>query len=350
MEVELVGEAAPAWAAFLGAVPHDVYHLPGYAAMSAAQEPALDGAEARAIIVRDGDGAMLLPIIVRSIPGDENARDAISPYGYPGPLFRGRRDEDWVARACTAMVDRLRDERIVSLFVRTHPLLNREMPGLDVVGTVLDHGETVSIDLTATAEELWRGTRSSHRNEINRAIRAGHRAYIDEGWDHEAAFVEMYTATMKRVGAGATYMFAADYVRALRATLGPRLHLCVVDVGGAIAAAGMFTEECGIVQYHLSGTDERFARERPTKLMLHFVRGFMKERNNRVMHLGGGLHGAHDSLFDFKAGFSKGRQPFRTWRVVVDPDLYSALSRARHPAADPADPEGFFPLYRRSVA
>ena len=66
-------------------------------------------------------------------------------------------------------------------------------------------------------------------------------------------------------------------------------------------------------------------------LMLHFVRGFMKARGNRVMHLGGGLGGAHDSLFDFKAGFSKDRQPFRTWRVVVDPVRYAELSRARHP-------------------
>ena len=62
----------------------------------------------------------------------------------------------------------------------------------------------------------------------------------------------------------------------------------------------------------------------------------MKARGNRVMHLGGGLGGAHDSLFDFKAGFSKDRQPFRTWRVVVDPVRYAELSQARHPADDPA--------------
>ncbi len=325
MEVELVDESAPEWSAFLGTVPHDVYHLPTYVAMSAAQEAAQDKAEAHAIIVRDGDRAMLLPIIVRGIPGNETARDAISPYGYPGPLFRGERDADFVVRACTAMVARLLEEHIVSLFVRTHPLLNREIPGLEAVGTVVEHGETVSVDLTTTAEDLWHGTRSDHRYQINRAIRAGHRAYIDEGWKHEAAFVDIYTATMNRVGASADYMFGADYVRALRAALGSRLHLCVVDIGGAIAAAGMFTEACGIVQYHLSGSDEAFARERPTKLMLHFVRGLMKERNNRIMHLGGGLGGAQDSLFNFKAGFSKQRQPFRTWRVVVDPERYACI-------------------------
>jgi Acetyltransferase (GNAT) domain len=318
--------------------------------MAAAQESADAKAEARAMIVRDRDRTMLVPMIVRDIPGEETSRDAISPYGYPGPLFQGDPDADFIAEASRAMVARLRHEGIVSLFVRTHPLLNRESLGMDAVGTVVEHGETVSIDLTATTEEIWSGTRSRYRSYINGARRAGRRAYIDDDWTHEAAFVAMYRATMHRVRASSGYMFGADYVRALRAALGSRLHLCVVDVDGTIAAAGLFTEEDGIVQYHLSGADETFASERPTMLMLHFVRGFRKGRNNRVMHLGGGLGGARDSLFEFKAGFSKQRQPFRTWRVVVDPDRYAALSRARHPAADPADAGGFFPLYRRLPA
>lgn len=350
MELEFVGENAPAWSALIGALPHDIYHLPSYVAMAAAQQPADSKAEARAIIVRDGDRTMLLPMIIRQIPGEETGRDAISPYGYPGPLLQGAYDPDFVAGASTAMVARLREEGIVSLFVRTHPLLNRELLGCEAVGSVVEHGETVSIDLTATAEEIWSGTRSRYRSYINGAIRAGRRAFIDEGWEHEAAFVEMYTATMQRVGASPDYMFGADYVQALRTALGSRLHLCVVGIDGTIAAAGLFTEEGGIVQYHLSGTNEAFERERPTMLMLHFVRGFMKERHNRVMHLGGGLGGAQDSLFEFKAGFSRQRQPFRTWRVVIDPDRYAALSRARQPGADPADTGGFFPLYRRLPA
>lgn len=317
--------------------------------MSAAREAASERAEARAIIVRDGDRGLLLPMIVRATPGDEAACDAISPYGYPGPLFQGKQDPDFSAGAYSAMVAHLREKRIVSLFVRLHPLLNPELLGIAAVGSVVEHGETVSIDLTATAEDIWSATRSGHRNEINRAIRAGHRAYIDADWKHEAAFVALYGATMHRLGASAGYMFGLDYLRALRLALGSRLHLCVVDIGGTIAAAGLFTEESGIVQYHLSGTDEAFARERPTKLMLHFVRGLMKERGNRVMHLGGGVGAFRDSLFEFKAGFSKQRQPFRTWRVVVDPDRYAALSRVRHPAADPADAGGFFPLYRRPI-
>jgi Acetyltransferase (GNAT) domain len=347
MAVEFVAGDAPAWRELLDEVAHDIYHLPGYVELAAAQEPANAAAEARAIIVRDGEQAMFLPMIIRRIPGDETARDAISPYGYPGPLFLGGGGPAFVARASAAMVERLREEGIVSMFVRTHPLLNRDVSGIETVGDVVEHGETVSIDLSQSEEEIWNGTRRRFRSYINAAERAGRRAYMDEGWENEAAFVRMYAATMHRVGARAEYLFGTDYVRGLRAALGDRLHLCVVDVDGVIAAAGLFTEEGGIVQYHLSGTDAAFERDRPTMLMLHFVRGFMKARSNRVMHLGGGLGGALDSLFDFKAGFSKDRQPFRTWRVVVDPVRYAELSRARHPGEDPAREGGFFPLYRR---
>lgn len=350
MEVDLLGASAPEWAAFLSDVEHDVYHLPGYVELSAALEEPREQPEARAMIAREGERAMLLPIVLRDVPGRDGIRDAVSPYGYPGPLFQGDIDTAFVADASAAIIARLREEGVISLFVRTHPLLNRDLGGLASAGTIVEHGETVSIDLTASTEAIWSATQSGHRNEINRAIRAGARAHLDPDWAHEGAFVELYRATMDRLGASARYLFGLDYVRSLRAVLGPRLHLCVVDIDGALAAAGLFTETCGIVQYHLSGSDPAFTRQSPTKLMLHYVRGLMQERNNRVLHLGGGLQGAEDSLFRFKAGFSNQRQPFRTWRVAVDPDRYATLVRATHPTADPADASGFFPLYRRDVA
>ena len=349
MQVDLLTASAPEWTGLLGDVEHDVYHLPGYVELSAALEEPRERPEARAIIAREGRRALLLPIVLRDIPGADGLRDAVSPYGYPGPLFLGGIDTAFGAAASAAIVARLREAGVVSLFVRTHPLLNRDLGGLASAGTIVEHGETVSIDLTASTEAIWSATQSGHRNEINRAIRAGAHAHLDPEWAHEAAFVDLYRATMHRLGASARYLFGLDYVRSLRAVLGPRLHLCVVELDGALAAAGLFTETCGIVQYHLSGSDPAFARQSPTKLMLHYIRGLMKERDNRVLHLGGGLQGAEDSLFRFKAGFSNQRQPFRTWRVVVDPDRYAALARATHPGTDPADASGFFPIHRRDA-
>ena len=77
------------------------------------------------------------------------------------------------------------------------------------------------------------------------------------------------------------YFFEDAYFEGLRDALGKSLHLCVVEKDGVIAAAGLFVETDGIVQYHLSGTDDAFRTVQSTKLMLHFVRGWAKDRATR---------------------------------------------------------------------
>ena len=65
------------------------------------------------------------------------------------------------------------------------------------------------------------------------------------------------------------------------------------------------------------------------------------------MHLGGGLGGREDSLFHFKAGFSKQRADFFTYRVIADPSAYETLcARWQEHHHAPLD-ETFFPAYRK---
>ena len=342
MRTDLLPEDSDAWAAFLAEVRHDFYHLPAYVALCARQE----AGEPRALFVRDGPRAMLLPLIIRDVPG--GGHDAASPYGYPGPLLRDPTDAAFLREALLAALPVLEAAGIVSLFARFHPLLNRVVP--DGVGAIVRHGQTVSIDLTASPEALWREMASGHRNEINRALRAGHSAEFDTSWAHYETFKRLYRQTMERRSAASHYFFDDTYFDGLRAALGDRLHLWVVSIGDAIAAAGLFAETCGIVQYHLSGADEAFARERPTKLMIHAVRTWAQARGDLEMHLGGGVGAAGDSLLAFKGGFSRRRHSFSTLRLVVDVDMYRRLVRARDPTWDPEAVDGFFPLYRKEAA
>jgi hypothetical protein len=344
MDVTLVEPTSPRWTAVLAHAEHDFYHLPRYAELCAR----LEGGQARALLVEDAGTTVLLPLTVRSIPGSE-AWDAASPYGYSGPVVVGAGHDGEglvVTRALEAGREKLRREGCVSLFVRLHPLIGAR-PSIEGPAALVQHGSTVHVDLSKSEAELWAETMSGHRNEINRALRAGHRAYFDDAFEHGARFVDIYLATMTRVGAAASYMFDHSYLVELREALGGRLKLAVVEIEGQIAAAALFVATGPIVQYHLSGTDDAFLRERPTKLMLHFVRRWAKERGFRWLHLGGGVGGHADSLFRFKAGFSKQHNPFYTLRMVVDPAAYRALSRKQHPEADDGDLGGFFPLYRR---
>jgi ribosomal protein S18 acetylase RimI-like enzyme len=329
---------APEWAAALAAAPHDFYQLPAYVAVCAEQE----GARPRALYVAADAKVMLLPLLIRDIPG--GGLDAASPYGYPGPVGIGTDDPTFLRIALVAGLNVLREAGIVSAFVRLHPLLNETPP--QGVGTLVHHGETVSIDLTLPSEELWSQTRANHRRDITRALQLGYVARIDEDWIHLESFKELYRATMSRRSAAQYYFFDDAYFDRLRDALGERLHLCVVSNDGSIAAAGMFVETNGIVQYHLSGSSDASRAVQPTKVMMHFMANWAKNRGNQVLHLGGGLGGDSDSLLQFKSGFSPRRHTFSTLRMVVDEEEYSRLVAGRGLVEEPIARTGYFPLYR----
>ena len=338
MKAELLGVDASSWASFLGDNRHDFYHLPEYVALCAEQE----GGKPTALLASEGGRAMLLPLILRPIPG--GATDATSPYGYPGPLVSENGGADFVRKALIGCADLMRANGATSLFVRNHPLLGPPLP--DGVGTVIEGGDTVSVDLTQPSEELWRQTMSGHRSQINRAIRSGRVARFDTDWTAFDDFKDLYRRTMQRVSADSYYFFDDGYFERLRTALGDRLRLCVVIADDTVAAAALFVETCGIVQFHLAGSDPAFASEGLTKLMLHHARSWAKERGDVVLHLGGGLGGSNDSLLRFKAGFSSLRHRYQTLRVVLDQVEYDRLVRRRSEDGALALRPGFFPAYR----
>lgn len=338
MKAELLGPDDPAWTALLSGARHDFYHLPEYALVCAAQEQG----EAAAIFATDGERSLLLPLLLRPIT--YGGRDATSPYGYPGPIVSGPTDGRFVADALASGMKVLASEGIVSLFARLHPILNGAVP--PGTGEVVRHGDTVDIDLTLPEEELWRQTRSNHRTQINRAIRAGRGVEFDEEWTHYDAFKSLYGLTMSHVSASSYYLFDESYFDDLRDALGSRIHLCIVEAEQSIAVAGLFVETDGIVQYHLSGSDPAFAREGLTKLMFHQVRSWAKARGNEHFHLGGGVGAADDPLLHFKAGFSPLRRPFQTFRAILDERAYARNVQAHGGELGLPQRAGFFPAYR----
>lgn len=335
MRAELIEPTDPRWQDML-ALRHDVYHLPGYGRLESMRL----GGEVFGAYVEQPGVRLLLPLIRRPVPHGD-AFDVVSPYGYPSPLAQFT-DVALLHQALAAVVHTLRDRGFVSLFVRLHPILELPAAAFAGLGDLVDHGQTVSIDLRGSDDEQWRAMRSRYRSFLNRSARLGHRAYMDDSGEHLDRFVDMYLATMRRQNAAAEYFFSRDYLTGLWHDLRGHMHLGVVEIDGVVVSAGLFAECDGIVQYHLSGTDERALAASPLKILIDHTRQWATSRGAEYLHLGGGLGGAQDSLMQFKAGFSGQRHTFTTWRVVLDEQRYTALSDAD------SDPAGFFPAYRRT--
>jgi hypothetical protein len=334
----LLGPDAADWGDALARATHDVYHLPEYVVMDAP----LSGGAPAAVRYDEPGRVLLLPLVLRPIP-DSGLRDAVSPYGYPGPVSNaGPDDSEFWARACRAVVELLRKEGVVTAFVRLHPLLPAPVAVLSNVGTIVHHGQTVSVDLSLDAEEMWRQTRRTHRNQINKARRAGVEVTVDD-WSHFDEWIGVYHDNMRRVGASDYYFFPPSHFGTLRRTLGDRTHLAVAQADGELLGGNLFFEYRGFMHTYLQAT-----RNGPThyadKLLYDEVRRWGREKGNTVFHLGGGLGGAYDSLFAYKAAFGEGRHDFHTWRVVTDPDAYADLLAPGVPAESTMS--GRFPPYR----
>jgi hypothetical protein len=336
----LLKPQAPEWTEALQRADHDVYHLPEYVMLDAWES----GGTATAFCYQEDSQVVLLPLVLRNVPGTDLS-DAASPYGYPGPVSNADpADTEFWQDACRAMVAILGAHGIVSVFVRLHPLLPVPLDVLGEFGVVVRHGETVSVDLSLTIEEMWRRTRRDHRKQINRARRAGVSVVMDD-WGLLEEWIATYHDNMRRVGASSYYFFPLEHFTALRDALDDRMHLAAAVADGQVVGGNVFFEHRGFVQgFVMSTRSER--NYHADKLLYDEVRRWTKGRGDRTFHFGGGVGGANDSLFDYKSGFSDRRHPFHTWRLVTDPLAYQALVRDKGLAADAAPMSGYFPPYR----
>src|SRR5688500_11644409 len=114
------------WKVILSSLRHDVYHLPEYVEWSARREA---GKPTAFVAERKGQ-RLFVPLIIRPIEQeqaavDHQAFDATCSRGFPGPLiscFNVADQHDFVSQALTAFVEGLRQQGVVSCFLRLHPL------------------------------------------------------------------------------------------------------------------------------------------------------------------------------------------------------------------------------------
>ncbi|MBW2937433.1 GNAT family N-acetyltransferase [Aureisphaera sp. CAU 1614] len=319
---------------------YDFYHTRSYHKM----EVSTTNHKAVLFVSSLDSNFIALPLLIREI---ENTSyfDGTSVYGYCGPISNLEDKKIpplLVEKFQTEIENFFKEQNIISVFARLHPLIYQESI-LKGIGNTKDINQTIFINLKDTPEEQRKQYRKSNKSEINQL--RGKKGYevIRATTEKEILlFASIYNETMERVNAGDYYFFEEEYFTQLLNNSSFEAHLFLAIKDKEFTAGAIFTVTNGIMQYHLAGTKEEYSKDTPMKLIIDEARLYGHQKQLEFLHLGGGLNGSDDdSLFRFKSGFSKNTSQFRTWEYIVNEAIYKELV-----SKNGVSNSTFFPLYR----
>lgn len=323
------------WKQLLKGLDHlDFYHTYDYHEISK-----LEGESPLLLVYEEGEKQVLIPFLKRAIDGSDYF-DLTSVYGYAGPITKNISDDYTNSAFKKEFQDWLQEEKIISVFSRLHPYITEQNAVLNGLGEQPVLGKVVNMDLTQSLEEQRRQYGKSTKNRTNKCRRLC-TVKKAETQDEINTFIDIYYENMDRLDANKDYYFPREYFFNFLECDDFETDILLVnhEEDQKTVAASMFVKTGNIVQFHLSGSRTDYLNIAPANLFLDEMRVLATEEGYHYFNLGGGLGGQEDSLFTFKASFSKDHRPFSVWKYIVNQDVYDSLSKNK-PVSN------FFPLYR----
>ncbi len=318
---------------------YDFYHTYSYHKLSK-----LEG-ETPVMIKFDMNKQLILfPLLLRKI-FDTDYYDLTSVYGYAGPIGNVNADFD-----NTFFVkyfnNYLKENKIVSIFSRLNPFIPNQQKMLMNLGELVSLNKIVNIDLNQDVDEQRKGFSKLTKRNLNKARKL---CYVEKGNKESDidVFLDLYYENMKRVNAKAYYFFNKKYLKGFLKSneYAADIFFAKLKETDQPISAAIIVKTNNIIQYHISGTKNDFLKLSPIRLLIDEARVLGSSENYKYFNLGGGLSNQIDSLFNFKATFSKDFKDFKVFKYIVDPLIYSELVDDFSNLEDKKD---FFPEYRIS--
>jgi serine/alanine adding enzyme len=287
----------------------------------------------RATLLHDGD--TVFPCSIREIPGADRP-DVVTPYGYGGPVSArgGSLDAFW-----SAYEEWCAERRVVSTFIRFHPLYenHRQVPAAVQLERLADTIAWPVGGETDPVETLHR----HHRRRVKKAER-DLEVVVTEGAQRLDAFAALYEEGMRALGAASFYLFPREYWERLATGLGESLVQLDGLVGGELVASTLCLWSPPWLHYHLGAALEGGRSVGASHLLLLEAARWGNDHGCEIFHLGGGVGGAEDSLWEYKRRFAPDAL-VEAWvgKAVHDEAAYLELS-----GTEALDLSGFFPAYR----
>lgn len=320
---------------------YDFYHTWYYHSLVLTDEPFL-------FVYEENNTFIVLPLLKRKV-SDSIFFDCTSVYGYAGPISNvcfTALDVKMIKKFKIAFQSFLKAECIVCVFSRLHPMLNQH-PFLEKLGGLYTRGKTVAINLQTSIE--------FQRMKYRKAIRSKIRQLREKGFIVKEAktkkeikeFIKIYRTTMMKVHASSYYYFNEKYFFDLLNSSEFESKLLLTYYEGEITSGALVTFSNHIMQLHLAATKNEYLHDSPMKVLIDEASIIGRKMGMHYLHLGGGVGGMQDGLYNFKTGFSDLSLNFHTWQYIADQSVYMALANER--GNKKQDQNGIkFPLYRSS--
>lgn len=331
------------WQALLDEIgADDVYFSPDYVHVN----EHVSGGTAECFVYRNGSAVIAYPYLRRPIDGHDMF-DLTSPYGFGGYVTATA--QAGVADFTTAFHGYCRETRVVSEFIRYHPLFENHRYATDDSLDISEHQLVVVADLDQASPDLAASMAKDARKKIRRAEKAGITIIHDTDWESYQEFMALYHRTMTQKGAPQFYHFSPHFFATLKDKLASRCALFVARLDGRMIGGLLIFHGPTYAYNYLSCSDYEYTNLGTNDALQFAALEWARARGIRRYLLGGGLKG-EDSLFQFKAKFSPGRSRFFIGRRIHWPDVYRDLCVERMKALE-SDTEEFFaqtwfPLYR----
>lgn len=331
----------------------DVYYTPEYVDVFSGVE----GGTGHVYLLEDRHGnRVIYPFVRRDLARVDNIgrdgqglSDIITPYGYGGPVYVGSLTcrNQMMFEFRRSFHNYCLRERIVSEFVRYHPLLcnhSWEPEDVDVAAVRTTVMMRTGVDDEAVMSQLPPKTRSMVRRAIsaNVTVRYTTSPSVEELRD----FCLLYADTMTRRNAEGFYLFSTDTIREMFRRMPRSIALFAASTPSeGVMSSAIILRGHRAIHYHLAGSDLQRMPPGTNNLLLMKAAVWGYSVGVPAFHLGGG-YSEGDGLFRFKASMSPERRQFAVGKVIHDEVVYGRLAQILLARCGLDQNTDFFPMYR----
>lgn len=301
---------------------------------------------------KDEYGSITNIFIKRKIPiqspDNEQYYDIITPYGYGGPIITELNEVNNKNKLIENYIREFekysKQERIVSEFIRFHPILNNAQDFNYVFDTSFNR-ETVGTNLTFEDPFQSEFSKSARKN-IRKILKNPHITFkIIENPDDLNDFQEIYYSTMDRNEATSEYYFSEDYFNKMQINLKNNLVVIKVLFDSKIIGMSLNFKYGKLLHAHLSGTLNEYLSYSPAYILKYALMDFGKKNGFDLIHYGGGKNSStDDNLYKFKKKFGQNTKfDFYIGKKIWNQRIYNLFCEHTETKSE----INFFPAYRK---